>query len=268
MANDDAKLFVAGLPDSVSEGSLKSLFESTGGKVIDVRLPKEQETGRPRGFGFVTFSTPEEAKAAREALDGTIQSGRSISVRPCLAEPPKRDGSVRPGSSGPAPRRDQQSPDTTLYVGNLPYDCTQQEIEELTLRALGDKGVGGRVVRVHLPLDPDGRKRGFGFVSLSSAEAAKAAADALNGADMRGRRLVVNLAHPKGERPSAGPRSDFRGPDPRFGPPPGGPPPGRRTFDADKRRSKFEDGGGPRRPRGGRDEGRRRRDDWDYDPDE
>src|SRR5260370_10934389 len=58
------------------------------------------------------------------------------------------------------------------------------------------------VVRVHLPMDADGRKRGFGFVTMASAEVAKSAADALRTADLRGRRLVVNLAHPKGERPA------------------------------------------------------------------
>lgn len=269
MPNDDAKLFVAGLPDSISEEILKQLFESTGGKVVDVRLPKEAETGRPRGFGFVTFSSPEEAKSAREALDGTIQSGRSISVRPCLAEPPKRDGSVRPGTgggAGPPSRGGAQAPDRTLYVGNLPYDCTQQEIEQLVAGAIGDKGT---VVRVHLPVDPDGRKRGFGFVTVSSSEAASAGATALNGADMRGRRLVVNLAHPKGDRPSGGgPPGGFRSGPPggsdRFGPPapPGGAPPGRRTFD--ERRRKFEDGGGaPKKKRGERERGGGGRRDWD-----
>src|SRR6204780_3651397 len=91
MANEEAKLFVAGLPDSVSEEVLKQLFEATGGKVVNVSLPKDRTTGRPRGFGFVTLATPEEAQAARDALDGSIQAGRSISVRPFQAEPPKRD---------------------------------------------------------------------------------------------------------------------------------------------------------------------------------
>ena len=54
-------------------------------------------------------------------------------------------------------------------------------------------------------MDPDGRKRGFGFVTMASPESAKAASEALKQADMRGRRLIVNLAHPKGERPA---RSD------------------------------------------------------------
>src|SRR5215475_1793539 len=91
MANEEAKLFVAGLPDSISEDVLKQLFEATGGTVVNVSLPKDRATGRPRGFGFVTLSTPAEAQAARDALDGSMQAGKSISVRPFQAEPPRRD---------------------------------------------------------------------------------------------------------------------------------------------------------------------------------
>src|SRR5580658_9368305 len=202
MANEEAKLFVAGLPDSISEEVLKQLFEATGGKVIGLSLPKDRTTGRLRGFGFVTLATPQEAQAARDALDGSIQAGRSISVRPFQAEPPKRDaaGAPRPGGppgargpGGPPP----QSPDRTLYIGNLPYDATVEEVQTLINGAVADS-----VGRVHLPMDADGRKRGFGFVTMASAEAAKTAADALRSADLRARRLVVNLAHPKGERPA------------------------------------------------------------------
>jgi RNA recognition motif-containing protein len=69
MANEESKLFVAGLPDSVSEEVLKQLFEATGGTVVNVSLPKDRATGRPRGFGFVTLMTAAEAQAARDALD-------------------------------------------------------------------------------------------------------------------------------------------------------------------------------------------------------
>lgn len=100
--------------------------------------------------------------------------------------------------------------DRTLYVGNLPYDATEEEVNEL-IAATG----AGEVARVNLPIDPDGRKRGFGFVTMGTTEGARAALDALNGADMRGRRLIVNIAHPKGEGP---PRRD----GPRPGPRPGG----------------------------------------------
>src|SRR5512143_332261 len=135
MGNDDAKLFVAGLPDSVSEDVLKQLFEATGGTVIQVSLPKDRATGRPRGFGFVTMSSAAQAQTARDALDGSLQAGRSISVRPFQAEPPRR-GEGGPGGPssrpmgprpGGGPGGGPASPDRTLYVGNLPYDCTQPE---------------------------------------------------------------------------------------------------------------------------------------------
>src|SRR3974390_3055329 len=201
--NEEAKLFVAGLPDSISEDVLKQLFEATGGKVVSVSLPKDRTTGRPRGFGFVTLATAQEAQAARDALDGSMQAGKSISVRPFQAEPPKRDAGGGPrgvgGGPGGGPRGGgaQQAPDRTLYVGNLPYDTTQEEVQLLVNSAAPDG-----VVRVHLPMDAAGRNRGFGFVSMASPEAAKTAADALRQADLRGRRLVVNLAHPKGKRPA------------------------------------------------------------------
>src|ERR1700729_1711634 len=103
MAEDSRKLFVAGLPDSITEDVLRQLFEATGGSVAEVSLPKDRATGRPRGFGFVTLATVEEANAARESLDGSFQGGKSISVRPFQAEPPRREGGLRPGLPGAPP---------------------------------------------------------------------------------------------------------------------------------------------------------------------
>jgi RNA recognition motif-containing protein len=272
--NEDAKLFVAGLPDSVSEDVLKTIFEATGGKVVSVSLPKDRTTGRPRGFGFVTMSSAAEAQSARDSLDGSLQGGRSISVRPFQQEPPRKgDGPPMSGAprsspmSGPGgpPRGGPppQAPDRTLYVGNLPYDISTQEVEELINGVCG----AASVVRVHLPMDPDGRKRGFGFVTMASSETAKTASEQLKTVDMRGRRLIVNIAHPKGERPAGGGYAGGGGggggggygggggggysgggggggggyapPPPGFGP--NALPASRKTFDSDRRRK----GGGP-----------------------
>jgi len=272
MANEEAKLFVAGLPDSISEDVLKQLFEATGGKVISVSLHKDRTTGRPRGFGFVTLSTPQEAQAARDALDGSMQAGKSISVRPFQAEPPKRDA-LGPRVGGPpgargGPGGAPQAPDRTLYVGNLPYDATVEEVQTLINGAVADS-----VVRVHLPMDADGRKRGFGFVTMASSEAAKNAADTLRSADLRGRRLVVNLAHPKGERPvrpeggGGGGGGGFAPFPPAFGGAPTGPPHRKLAPHEEKRKRSFEDGGGPRKKKSDRDEFRGGRV-IDYDKDE
>jgi len=92
MAEDSRKLFVAGLPDTITEEVLRQLFEATAAHVVEVSLPKDRATGRPRGFGFVTLATEKEASSARESLDGSFQGGKSISVRPFQAEPPRREG--------------------------------------------------------------------------------------------------------------------------------------------------------------------------------
>jgi len=195
---DARKLFIAGLPDSVTEDVLRQLVEATGGTVRSLSLPRDRETGRPRGFGFVTLSTAEESVAARQSLDGSMQAGRAISVRPFQSEAPRRGEA--PGATGGAGGAGGGS-DRTLYVGNLPYDVTAEAVEEL----FATSGAG-RIVRVHLPMGPDGRLRGFGFVRMGSSDAANEAIVQLRSAEMGGRRLVINIAHPKWERPERGDR--------------------------------------------------------------
>jgi RNA recognition motif-containing protein len=209
-SEDSRKLFVAGLPESITEDKLRQLFEATGGTVINVSLPKDRATGRPRGFGFVTMASPNEANAARDSLNGSIHSGTSISVRPFEAEPPKRGPALAPSAVGgggePRAERPAPTPESTLYVGNLPYDASSEELDSL-INSVG----AGPVVRIHMPTDPDGRKRGFGFVTLSSAQNANTALEALRGADLRGRQLHINIAHPKGEKPAFGDREPRSG---------------------------------------------------------
>lgn len=286
MATSDAqKLFVAGLPDSVTEEVLRGLFTESGSNVVELTLPRDRMTGRPRGFAFVRLGSNEEADRARSVLDGRILDGRSISVRPFQAEPPARGegrpamGEGRPPMGDRPPREPRgaggPAPDRTLYVGNLPYDATQEEIETL-LTGLGVEPV----LRVHLPLDQDGRKRGFGFVTLGSGDVAKNAIDQLKGAELRSRRLIVNLAHPKGSGPADGPgdrppRVEGLGGPPRAfgGPPPGnfGPPsPPGGAKGNDRRRRKFDEGGGGGDGRGAARGARRERDDnsWRDDVDD
>lgn len=223
MANEDAcKLFVAGLPEAMSEEGLRELFTSSGSKIEDLSMPRDRMTGRPRGFAFVRLASPADADAARATLDGTFVEGRSISVRPFSAEPPARGErgpgiplrSVtgasmqrepgggfgdRPGPRGPGGPGGPGGPDSsdrTLYVGNLPYDASEGDVKEL-FEQLGIPPAQ----RIHLPSDPDGRKRGFGFVTVASAEEAVSSLEKLKEAQVRGRRLVVNIAHPKGDRP-------------------------------------------------------------------
>jgi cold-inducible RNA-binding protein len=84
---------------------------------------------------------------------------------------------------------------TTVFVGNVSYDATENELQDLFAQH-------GTVTDVNLMVDRVTKKpRGFAFVSMESKEAAEAAIKALNGADLRGRKLTVNEARPREERP-------------------------------------------------------------------
>jgi cold-inducible RNA-binding protein len=75
----DKRLFVGGLPFSIDDQALVTLF-SAYGTVESANVIMDRMTNQSKGFGFVEMATPEEAQAAIKALDGTEQGGRKITV--------------------------------------------------------------------------------------------------------------------------------------------------------------------------------------------
>ncbi|KAF5741413.1 putative glycine-rich RNA-binding protein [Tripterygium wilfordii] len=75
----NSKLFVAGLSWSVDEKSLKDAFSSFG-EVSEVKIIYDKDSGRSRGFGFVHYSDEEEAKRAKDAMDGKALLGRPLRI--------------------------------------------------------------------------------------------------------------------------------------------------------------------------------------------
>src|SRR3984893_15171401 len=74
-----AKLFVGNLSVDLTENDLQDAFAAHG-TVVEANLMMDRATGRPRGFGFVTMSTPEEAQKAIDALNGKTIDGRALTV--------------------------------------------------------------------------------------------------------------------------------------------------------------------------------------------
>src|SRR5881394_2755913 len=92
-----------------------------------------------------------------------------------------------------------------LYVGNLSYNTTSSELEQLF-------GQHGNVQSAEVIQDRDtGRSKGFGFVQMGSDDEAKAAIAALNGQEQDGRALTVNEAKPREDRPRGGGGGGGRG---------------------------------------------------------
>ena len=89
-----SKLYVGNLSYSTSEASIKALFGQHG-EVVSVNLITDRDTGRPKGFGFVEMATPEEAEAAKNAVNGTELDGRTLKVdiaKEMQPRPPRSGG--------------------------------------------------------------------------------------------------------------------------------------------------------------------------------
>ena len=82
-----------------------------------------------------------------------------------------------------------------LYVGNLPYKTTSEDLQQMFAAA-------GNVTSATVISDKfSGRSKGFGFVEMATDEEASAAINQFNGQEMEGRKLIVNEARPPAPRP-------------------------------------------------------------------
>jgi cold-inducible RNA-binding protein len=91
-----------------------------------------------------------------------------------------------------------------LFVGNLSFNVTENDLQDAF-------AAHGTVTEANLMMDrATGRPRGFGFVTMSTAEEAQKAIAALNGKDVGGRALTVNVARPREERAGGG-RREYSG---------------------------------------------------------
>jgi RNA recognition motif-containing protein len=101
-----AKLYVGGLPYSVTEQQLTELFAQQG-SVVSAKVITDKYTGQSRGFGFVEMSSAEEAKKAISALNGTQLDGRSLTVNEAKPQENRSAGGSRFGGGGGGGRTDR-----------------------------------------------------------------------------------------------------------------------------------------------------------------
>jgi cold-inducible RNA-binding protein len=98
-----AQLFVGNLDFKVSESELRDAFAAFG-TVVEANVVTDRATGKPRGFAFITMSSPEEAQKAIDAMNGKELGGRALSVN--IARPREErpsgggGGGRRPGHGG------------------------------------------------------------------------------------------------------------------------------------------------------------------------
>ena len=93
------KLFVGGLPFSLSNERLRDLFAEVG-EVESAVVVTDRDTGRSRGFGFVEMATPEAAEEAISRLNGRDLEGRRLQVEKAKESAPRAGGFARGGGGG------------------------------------------------------------------------------------------------------------------------------------------------------------------------
>ncbi|KAF6156418.1 hypothetical protein GIB67_009076 [Kingdonia uniflora] len=137
----------------------------------------DRDTGRSRGFAFVTMSNIEDANAVIENLDGSVYGGRTLRVN--FSDKPKPQLPLYPES------------EFKLFVGNLSWSVTSESLVDVFQEH-------GNVVGARVLYDGEtGRSRGYGFVCYSTKLEMEAALESLNGLELEGRAIRVSLAQGK-----------------------------------------------------------------------
>ena len=171
------RLFVGGLPRDVGTDELRDLFKGHGDMTDCIVLT--DDGGVNRGFGFVTYAEKSMAEAAIKALDGHRINGRRIGVRD--ADDDKKKG-----------RKERKEPEgLKLYIGNLPFTATQEQLKELV-------AAHATVNEVILATGPGGKAKGFGFVFIAEKDKGEAVVAAINNTEVEGRKIKVDIAKAKG----------------------------------------------------------------------
>src|SRR5690242_12813888 len=95
----NTKIFVGNLSFNITENDLQNAFAAHG-TVTETNVMMDRTTGRPRGFGFITMSTPEEAQKAIDSLNGSTLDGRALTVNVAKPREERATGGRDHGGSG------------------------------------------------------------------------------------------------------------------------------------------------------------------------
>ncbi|AEO54384.1 hypothetical protein MYCTH_2296912 [Thermothelomyces thermophilus ATCC 42464] len=169
--------FVRNIVFELSEEHLTKAFSKYGNvtKVYIARDPR----GMSKGYGFVSFETPEELKAACDNVNGSFWHGRRITCIPRATEGRQKQTKHRNSPDHPT----QQ-----LFVGNIPYETTDAELNRL-FRGMDN------LEDVRVAVDrTTGWPRGFAHADFTTVEAAIEAKKKLEGAKLGNRVLRIDFA--------------------------------------------------------------------------
>lgn len=189
-----SRLIVKNLPKNTSEAQLRAFF-SAKGEVTDIKQLKDSE-GNFKSVAFIGFRESGQEETLMQYFNKNYIGGCKILVEPAKST---ADTSIKKWSKKPTTQEYPSKPlpedldSTRLYLRNLPYSVTKEDLQELFAQH-------GEIEELHLPIDSKShRPKGFAYVKYRTTESAVTAFDKLDRSVFQGRLLHIIPAAKKPE---------------------------------------------------------------------
>ncbi|XP_071742638.1 polyadenylate-binding protein 2-like [Rutidosis leptorrhynchoides] len=177
-------LYVGDLEFNVTDSQLYDLFNQVG-QVVSVRVCRDLSTRRSLGYGYVNYSSPNDAARAIDVLNFTAVNGKAIRI--CYSI---RDPSIRKSGTG------------NIFIKNLDKSIDNKALHD-TFSSFGN------ILSCKIVTDGTGQSKGYGFVQFETEEASQNAIDKLNGMLINDKQVYVGHFLRKQERDSSLSRTKF-----------------------------------------------------------
>merc|ERR1711899_625573 len=188
-------VFIKNLDKSIDNKAMYDTF-SAFGNILSCKVAQDGE-GNSKGYGFVHFETEEAAMNAIQKVNGMLLNEKKVFVGRFV---PRKEREKELG--------EKAKKFTNVYIKNFGEDLGDEKLKEVfskfgkitSYKVVKDRDVKGEEGEDVLESGPDGKNKGFGFVSFEDSESAEKAVDELNGVEMFGKTLYVGRAQKKAER--------------------------------------------------------------------
>ena len=166
--NNIPSLYVSNLPkENFFDLDFYKFFTSRGFRVKSAKIVIDSKTNKSRGYGYLQFTDKEEAQRCLDKLNNQVLNGQALRIVHSVNEV-------------------KFDPDANLLVKNIDKEITQQEIFDLFK-------IHGSVESCKLETYPNSKEsRGYAYVQFSQKIDAEKAIEALNGLDLKGKKLEVS----------------------------------------------------------------------------
>ncbi|XP_039617383.1 RNA-binding protein 28 [Polypterus senegalus] len=184
MAKASTTLFVRNLPDSATSARLEEVFSDIG-PVRECFVVKEKGSGKCKGYGYVTFSLPEDSEQALKTVKEYDGLKINVSIAKKKSDQKKKETKKVPKESKFQCVKKKSKLKSRLIIRNLSFKCTEDDLKETFSKY-------GTVLDVTLPRKTDGKMRGFAFVLFKNVQEASRALAAMNLKEIKGRPVAVD----------------------------------------------------------------------------